>query len=71
MDLVRLNADLSARRIVADELIALDGANEAYIKAKGQFATASTDYTMRNLNGTWSRLNRIVIELDEKYGRRE
>lgn len=45
----------------------LDAAHEAHIKAKTEFSTSNSDFTMVNLIGTWARLNRIMMEMEEKY----
>lgn len=47
----------------------IDDANEQYIRAKAKWSTLDNDETMINLVGTWSRVSRIIREMDNKYGR--
>lgn len=55
----------------AKDIETLDDAHEAHIRAKTAFSTVNSDRTMINLIGTWARLNRVIMEMDDKYGRRE
>ncbi len=48
----------------------LDDAHWQYIQAKTKWTTLDNDETMINLVGTWSRLNRILNEMDAKYGKK-
>lgn len=50
------------------DIVILDTAHEAHIRAKVDFSTSNSDYTMINLIGTWARLNRVMMEMEEKYG---
>jgi hypothetical protein len=45
-----------------------DNANRAYISAKVAWSTINNDETMINLIGSWARLNKIIREMDDKYG---
>lgn len=58
---------MSKRQNIAPDIETLDNAHEAHIKAKTLFSVSNTDRTMINLIGTWSRLTRIMNELDIKY----
>ena len=52
---------------VANDLDTLRSSVEAYIRAKGAFATTATDQTMANLVGTWTRTQRIMLQMENKY----
>lgn len=49
------------------DIAKIDAAHEAHIRAKVEFSTSNSDYTMVNLIGTWARLNRVMMEMEEKY----
>lgn len=50
------------------ELDEFDAAYADYVHAKVEWSVRNTDETMINLNGTWSRLNKLFRDLDDKYG---
>lgn len=52
---------------VAHDVDALRDAMENHIRAKGQWATFASDQTMGNLVGTWSRMSRIMEEMEKRY----
>lgn len=45
----------------------VDSAHGIYIHAKNEFSVQDTNKTMIALNGAWARLNRVMMELEEKY----
>lgn len=52
---------------VADDITRLDEAAEAHIRARTAYSTHNSDETMINLVGTWSRVARVIRELEIKY----
>lgn len=54
---------------VAD-LKVLDAANEHYIKTKVLWSTNNTDTTMIDMIGAWSRMTKVLHDMDDKYGER-
>lgn len=63
-------AEIRRHITVPYDLDKLDTAHEEHIKAKVAFSVSNTDNTMINLIGTWARLNRIISDMDDKYGSR-
>lgn len=53
------------------DLKEIDDANGAHIRARTEYSTINSDNTMINLIGTWARLQRIIMIMDDKYGSRE
>ena len=52
---------------VDNDLHSLRDAMENYIRAKGDWATTNTDGTLHHLVGTWSRVSRILRDIEERY----
>lgn len=53
--------------MVSADISRLDEATEDHIRARTAYHVTSSDETMTHLVGTWSRVSRIVRELEEKY----
>lgn len=46
----------------------LSDAHTEYTRAKVAFSVVDNDDTMINLIGSWSRINRIMWQMEDKYG---
>lgn len=50
------------------DLKEISEAHESHIRAGTDYHTVNSDRTMINLIGTWARLSRVIIQMEEKYG---
>lgn len=61
-------ASFFSTKVRDGDLVCLNDIFEAHIRARTDYSTVNSDYTMTNLIGTWSRLTRIILQMEEKYG---
>lgn len=52
---------------VTRDVETLNKAMRDHLSAKTDFDLANTDETMINLIGTWSRMSKIMRDMDERY----